>query len=324
LSFDYLVVATGVTSSYFNHPEWARYAPGLKTIEDATRIRARILLSFERAERSELPAERSRSLTFVVVGGGPTGVELAGSIADIAHNALARDFRNINPHAAKIILIEAGPRVLPAFPEELSEYARRSLIDMGVEVLTGMAVTTCDADGVSISGGRRVESSCVLWAAGVRASPAASWLGVTGDRAGRLPVDEHLRLRGFRRVFAIGDIAAAESGGKPVPGLAPAAKQMGSYVGHLIAQDVLGRSQEVPAFHYRHQGDLATIGRKSAVVSLGRVRLRGFFGWLFWGVAHIYFLIGIRNRAVVALNWMWEYLTFQRGARLISGNPDSV
>jgi NADH:ubiquinone reductase (H+-translocating) len=314
LHFDYLVLATGVTSSYFNHPEWARYAPGLKTIEDATRIRARILLSFERAERSD----RKADLTFVVVGGGPTGVELAGSIADIAHHALAGDFRNINPEDAKIILIEAGQRILLTFPEDLSAYARRSLVDMGVEVITGVAVTDCDANGVSISDGRRIESSCVLWAAGVKASPAASWLGIEADRAGRIKVDEHLRVPGFRSIFAVGDIAAANSGGKPVPGLAPAAKQMGRYAGLSIAGDVLLPSTKVRPFIYHHQGDLATIGRKSAVVSLHRLRLKGFLGWLFWGVAHIYFLIGARNRAVVAVNWIWEYLTFQRGARLIS------
>jgi NADH dehydrogenase len=318
IPFDYLVLATGVTSSYFNHPEWAKYAPGLKTIEDATRIRGRILLSFERAERTETPHERTRSLTFVVVGGGPTGVELAGSIADIAHNALAKDFRNIDPQSAKIILIEAGKRILPTFPDELSEYARNSLVEMGVEVVTGAAVTDCNANGVSISDGRLIESSCVLWAAGVKASPAASWLGIQGDRAGRIPVDEHLRVSGFRTIFAIGDIASARSDGKPVPGLAPAAKQMGRYVGTLIADDILGSSHDVGPFRYRHQGDLATIGRKSAVVRLKGLRMKGFVGWVFWGVAHIYFLIGIRNRAIVAINWLWEYLTFQRGARLIS------
>jgi NADH dehydrogenase len=318
IPFDYLVLATGVTSSYFNHPEWAKYAPGLKTIEDATRIRGRILLSFERAERTETPHERTRSLTFVVVGGGPTGVELAGSIADIAHNALAKDFRNIDPQSAKIILIEAGKRILPTFPDELSEYARNSLVEMGVEVVTGAAVTDCNANGVSISDGRLIESSCVLWAAGVKASPAASWLGIQGDRAGRIPVDEHLRVSGFRTIFAIGDIASVRSDGKPVPGLAPAAKQMGRYVGTLIADDILGSSHDVGPFRYRHQGDLATIGRKSAVVRLKGLRMKGFVGWVFWGVAHIYFLIGIRNRAIVAINWLWEYLTFQRGARLIS------
>jgi len=318
LHFDHLVLATGVTSSYFNHPEWARYAPGLKTIEDATRIRARILLSFERGERSDVKGDLTRSMTFVVVGGGPTGVELAGSIADIAHNSLAGDFRNINPERARIILIEAGPRILSTFPEELSAYARRSLVDMGVEVITGVAVTDCDADGVTISDERRIESYCVLWAAGVKASPAASWLGIEADRAGRIKVDEHLRVPGFRSIFAVGDIAAANSGGKPVPGLAPAAKQMGRYVGLSIAGEILHDSTKQSPFIYHHQGDLATIGRKSAVVSLHRVRLKGFLGWLFWGVAHIYFLIGVRNRAVVAVNWTWEYLTFQRGARLIT------
>jgi NADH dehydrogenase len=318
IAFDYLVVATGVTSSYFNHPEWAQHAPGLKTIEDATRIRARILLSFERAERTGLEGDTAETVTLVVVGGGPTGVELAGSIADIAQNVLARDFRKINPRAAKVILIEAGARLLPALPEELSEYAHKALERMGIEVITRTAVTDCDDDGVSLSDGRRIKSGCVVWAAGVKASPAAEWLGVKGDRAGRVPVDGHLRLPGFQMIFAAGDIASAQSGGKPVPGLAPAAKQMGRYIGNYISQDALGRASELGPFTYRHQGDLATIGRKSAVVSFGRIKFKGLLGWLFWSGAHIYFLIGARNRVVVAINWIWEYLTFQRGARLIS------
>jgi NADH dehydrogenase len=317
LHYDYLVLATGATHSYFNHPEWAATALGLKSIEDATEIRARILLGFERAERAEDPDERSRHMAFVIIGGGPTGVELAGSIAEIAHHALASDFRNILPELARVVLIEAGPRVLPTFPEDLSTYARNTLTSMGVEVITGSAVVACDSDGVSMSDGLRILSDCVLWAAGVRASPAASWLGVTGDRAGRLPVDEFLRVPSAQGVFAIGDTAHVTSQGSPVPGIAPAAKQMGRYVGEYIIAEINGRRGLQP-FKYQHQGDLATIGRSSAVVSLKNIELKGFLGWLFWSVAHIYFLLGVRNRAVVTINWLWEYLTFQRGARLIS------
>jgi len=318
VTFEYLVIATGATSSYFGHPEWSQYAPGLKTIEDATRIRARILSCFEGAERMEEDGPRRKAMTFVVVGGGPTGVELAGSIADIAHNVLARDFRHIDPRTAEIVLVEAGKRVLPAFAPELSDYARDALQRVGVEVLTGTSVSDCTADGVTLSDMRQIESCCVVWAAGVRATPAASWIGAQVDRAGRLVVDEFLRVPPHKNIFAIGDVAAVKSRGEPVPGLAPAAKQMGKFVGRYIASGVAKRPRKPKEFVYRHQGDLATIGRKSAVVSLGRLQLKGLIGWVFWSVVHIYFLIGLRNRLSVAINWLWEYLTFQRGARLIS------
>jgi NADH:ubiquinone reductase (H+-translocating) len=253
----------------------------------------------------------------VVIGGGPTGVELAGSIADIAHHALARDFRRIKPELARIVLVEAGSRLLPNFPKELSEYAVASLASMGVEVITGRSVVQCDDEGVSLSDGARLESDCIVWAAGVRASPAATWLGLAGDRAGRIEVDDFLRVPGAEGVFAIGDTAHAVVEGTQVPGLAPAAKQMGRYVGEYVRAQIEGR-QELRPFKYRHQGDLATIGRRSAVVSLGKIQLTGLLGWLFWSIVHIYFLVGIRNRTMVAINWVWEYLTFQRGARLIS------
>lgn len=315
--FDYLVIATGMTTSYFDHPEWAACAPGLKTIEEATRIRGKILTCFERAERTDDEALRRKLMTFTIVGGGPTGVELAGSIADIARNVLAGDFRHIDPQTARVVLIEAGPRLLPTFTGDLSDYTRNALGHMGVEVVTGAAVTNCSDDGVTLSNGRSILSCSVLWAAGVRATPAARWIGAAADRAGRIIVDEHLRVQPHPNVFAVGDLAAANSAGKPVPGLAPAAKQMGRYVGELIAREVAGRG-DIRPFAYRHQGDLATIGRKSAVVSLGRLKLKGLTGWAFWGLVHIYFLIGLRNRLAVALNWAWEYLTLQRGARLIS------
>jgi NADH:ubiquinone reductase (H+-translocating) len=317
LQYDYLILATGATHSYFAHPEWAGVAPGLKTIEDATQIRARILLAFEKAERTEDRLQQSRSMTLVVIGGGATGVELAGSIADIAHHALARDFRRIKPELARIVLVEAGSRLLPNFPKELSDYAVASLASMGVEVITGRSVVQCDDEGVSLSDGARLESDCIVWAAGVRASPAATWLGLAGDRAGRIEVDDFLRVPGAEGVFAIGDTAHAVVEGTQVPGLAPAAKQMGRYVGEYVRAQIEGR-QELRPFKYRHQGDLATIGRRSAVVSLGKIQLTGLLGWLFWSIVHIYFLVGIRNRTMVAINWVWEYLTFQRGARLIS------
>jgi NADH dehydrogenase len=313
--FDYLVLATGATHSYFGHPEWAALAPGLKTVEDATRIRSRLLSSFERAEVARSDAERQRELTFVVIGGGPTGVELAGSIIDIACNVLAKDFRRIDPTSARVVLIEAGPRVLAAFPNELSDYAAAALRRMGVELKTGESVVGCEPGLVTTSRGERISASNIVWAAGVRASNAAEWLGAPADRAGRILVDEMLRVKGHDNIFAIGDTAHAEVDGRAVPGLAPAAKQMGRFVAGVIARRTEGGASR---FRYRHQGDLATIGRRSAVVAIGRFRLTGFVGWLFWSIVHVYFLIGARNRLTVALNWCWEYLTFQRGARLIS------
>jgi NADH dehydrogenase len=315
--FDFLVIATGATYSYFGHNEWADAAPGLKRIEDAVRIRKRILLAFERAEVERDVRERSRLLTFVIVGGGPTGVELAGAIADMARYALSRDFREIDPRDARIVLLEAGPRLLSAFPDPLSQYAERALTRMGVEVRTSTPVTAIDGVEVRVLG-ETIRSECMLWAAGVTASPAASWLGVPPDRAGRIPVRPDLSIPDESDIFVIGDTASSPNAdGSMVPGVAPAAKQMGRYVGRLIAEKFTGRSEHRP-FQYRHAGDLAAIGRKAAIVSIGRVRLTGFPGWLFWAVAHIFYLIGARNRLVVALNWLWDYVSFQRGARLIN------
>ena len=317
LGYHVLVVATGAMHSYFGHDEWASVAPGLKRIEDATKIRADILLAFERAELTEDERERRRLMTFVVVGGGPTGVEMAGAIAEIAKQTLRRDFRRIDPTLARVVLLEAGPRLLPALPERLSRYAEHSLTRMGVEVRTGALVTGCDAEGVTI-GNERIESANLIWAAGVTASPAAEWLKVPRDRNGRILVKPDLSVDGLSNVYAIGDTAAAkDASGKPVPGVAPAAKQMGQYVGKRIAAQLAG--EPAPAmFVYRNRGELATIGRKSAVVKLGRLELTGLLGWLFWSVVHVYFLIGARNRLIVAFQWLWSYLTFQRGARLIS------
>jgi NADH dehydrogenase len=317
--YDHLVVATGATHSYFGHDEWAEFAPGLKRIEDATRIRRSILLAFERAELTEDVTERARQLTFVIIGAGATGVEMAGAIAEIARHTIAMDFRRIDPRTAQIILIEAGPRVLPALSNDLSDYALRALTKMGVDVRTDTRVTGCDGRGVDLANGR-INAGTIIWAAGVVASPAARWLNAEHDRAGRVLIRDDLTVPGHPEIFVIGDAATVkDESGKPVPGVAPAAKQMGAYVGKLIAARIAGQS--LPPFRYRHAGDLATIGRRAAVVSIGKVHLTGFLGWLFWGVVHIYFLIGLRRRFVVAINWLWDYLTFQRGARLITEVP---
>ena len=315
--YDMLVIATGATHSYFGHDDWAAYAPGLKRIEDATRIRRSILIAFEQAELMTDPAEQRRLLTFAIVGGGATGVEMAGAIAEIARQTLAMDFRRIDPRNARIVLIEAGPRVLPAFPPDQSDYVRKTLMQAGVTVMTDTMVTKCDGRGVDLNSGR-LDAGTVIWAAGVTASPAASWLGVEADRAGRVKVSPNLSVPGHSDIFVIGDVASVTDGkGKPVPGIAPAAKQMGQYVGKLIAARASGR-ERTKSFRYMHLGDLATIGRRAAVVTFGPLKLRGFVGWLFWSVAHVYFLIGLRNRFIVAFIWAFDYLTFQRGARLIT------
>ena len=316
--YDYLVIATGAMHSYFGHDDWSDYAPGLKRIEDATRIRRSILIAFEQAEVIQDQDEQRRLLTFVIVGGGATGVEMAGAIADVARETLAADFRRIDPRSARIVLIEAGPRLLPAFPQSLSDYAHDTLTRAGVEVRTDTLVTKCDARGVDLKDGR-IDASTVIWAAGVMASPAARWLNVEADRAGRVKVRPDLSVPDHPEIFVVGDAAAVfDAKGHPVPGIAPAAKQMGKYVGKLISARIAGRGMPKP-FHYVHLGDLATIGRRAAVVKFGRLELRGFVGWVFWSLAHIYFLIGLRNRFVVAFNWFWDYITFQRGARLITG-----
>ena len=317
--YDFLVIATGATHSYFGHDAWATFAPGLKRIEDATRIRRSILAAFEEAELAGDDEARRRLLTFVIVGGGPTGVEMAGAIAEVARQTLARDFRRIDPRAARIVLLEAGPRLLPSFSERHSAYAHRTLIAMGVEVKINTPVVRCDTRGVDLENGR-IDAGAIVWAAGVVASPAAQWLAAERDRAGRVIVRPDLSLAGHGNIFVIGDTASAvDESGRTAPGLAPAAKQMGDYVGQLIAARIAGRA--LPPFRYRNQGVLATVGRRAAVVELGPIQLKGFIGWLFWSVVHIYFLIGLRNRFVVALTWLWGYITFQRGARLITEVP---
>ncbi|HEY3517722.1 MAG TPA: NAD(P)/FAD-dependent oxidoreductase [Gammaproteobacteria bacterium] len=317
LSFDYLVVATGSTHSYFGHEDWRPFAPGLKSIDDATRIRGHILRAFEAAEMETDPARRERLLRFVIVGAGPTGVELAGTIAELARYTLAADFRRIDPRSAKIVLIEAGPRVLAAFKEPQSAYALRSLVKLGVEVRLNATVTACDEHGVWL-GAERLDSATVIWAAGVAASPAGRWLGAPTDRAGRVLVQPDLSTGG--NVFVIGDAASVTlPDGRRVPGVAPAAKQQGRYVAKVIAARIEGRAVPRP-FAYRDPGNLATIGRKSAVIELPFITLRGFVAWWVWGFAHIYFLVGVPSPVLVSFRWLWEYLTYGRGARLITGH----
>lgn len=316
LDYDQLVLATGARHSYFGHDAWEATAPGLKKIADATHIRERILIAFERAEVCCDAAEQRRLLTFVVIGAGPTGVEMAGAIAELARMALKADFRHIDPRATRVVLVEAGPRVLPSFPERLSAAACRQLERLGVEVRTKAAVTACDEEGVELAG-ERLAARTVIWAAGVIASPAARWLGAAADRAGRVLVEPDLSVPGHPEIFVIGDTAACLEDGRPVPGIAPAAKQMGTYVARLLDARLRGRPAPA-AFRYRHQGSLATIGRRAAVADLGRIRLAGPIAWALWALAHVWFLIGWRNRVVVGLNWLWNYVTFERGARLIT------
>ena len=318
IPYDQLVIATGARESYFGHDEWAAATLGLKKIDDATTMRRRILVAFERAEDSDDEAERRQLLTFVIVGGGPTGVELAGALAELAKAALARDFRRIDPTTARIVLVEAGPRLLPSFPPKLSAVAARALTRLGVELRLDAKVTHCDCEG-AVLGDERIESRTLIWAAGVAASPAAAWLGIAPARGGRVPVMSDLSLPGNPEIFVIGDTAQVEGrGGQPLPGVAPVAKQEGAYVARVIAARIAGKRAPAP-FRYRNLGNLATIGRKEAVVDFGRLQLTGRFAWLVWGLAHIYFLIGFRNRMAVAVDWLWSYLTYQRGARLITG-----
>ena len=318
LPFDILVLATGASHSYFGRDDWSRFAPGLKRINDATAMRAKLLSAFENAEDESNGAERDAWLTFVIVGGGPTGVELAGAIAELARFGLQEEFRRINPASARIFLVQSGPRILPAFQDNLSERAQRSLERLGVTVRTNSRVQEIDDEGVTING-ERLRAKTVLWAAGVVASPAAHWLGIEPDHAGRTPVDAHLRLPNHGNIFVIGD-AAASSGrdGRSVPGLAPAAQQGGRYVARVI-RAILEARKEPPPFDYRHRGSLATIGRKAAVADFGRIRLWGAPAWWLWGLVHVSFLATMRNRVSVIIAWIWAYLTFRGGTRLITG-----
>jgi len=311
--YDYLVVATGATHSYFGHDEWAERAPGLKSLEDALTMRQRVLAAFEKAERD--PDSVERLLTFVVIGGGPTGVELAGALVEIAVHSLGDEFDVIDPARARVILVEGAPHVLPAYPEDLSESAGRQLETLGVEVVTGTMVSEIDDDGVTLSNGRRIAAGTVLWAAGVQASPLGAQLGVETDRSGRVLVEPDLSVPGHAEVFVIGDLALVPS----VPGVAPAAMQMGRHAGRMVAADLTGRKRT--GFRYRNKGSLATIGRARAVADFGRVRFGGFLAWVSWLGIHIFYLIGFRNRLFVLVSWAWSYITFRRGARIITGVP---
>ncbi len=318
VAYDYLVVATGATHSYFAHPEWERDAPGLKTIEDALEIRRRVLLAFEEAERETDPERQRAWLTFVIVGAGPTGAELAGALSEIARQTMLRDFRRINPSSARVILLEGQERVLPTYPADLSAKAEAQLRRLGVEVMTGAVVTSLDDREVCI-GDTAIPTRTVLWAAGVQASPLARSLGVELDRAGRVLVNRDLTIPGHPEVFVIGDLAAVrQDDGSLVPGVAPAAIQEGVHVARNIERAIEG--QPLRAFHYHDKGALATIGRAAAVGDLGRrLHLSGFIAWFAWLSIHIFFLIGFRNRLLVILQWAWAYITYQRGARLITG-----
>ncbi len=317
VGYDTLVLATGARHAYFGHDEWEPYAPGLKTLEDATSIRRRILLSLERAERETDPLRRAALLTFVIVGGGPTGVELAGAIAELTHQNLRPDFRHIDTAEARVLLIEAGPRILPSFTADLSAYAHAALVRLGVEIQLGSPVSDCSAQAV-VFGSQSVSADVILWAAGVRASPAAAWLNLTADNAGRVKVEPDLTVPGHPEIFVVGDTATINAWqGKPVPGIAPAAKQQGAHAAKIISQRLKGDSR-TRAFRYRHSGNLATIGKRSAVIDFGWIKIRGWLAWWIWGLAHIYFLIGQRSRLAVALSWLWIYVTGSRGACLIT------
>jgi len=317
IHYDMLLLSAGSGHGYFGHDEWATHAPGLKTLDDALAIRRQVLMAFERAETEADPARRAAWLTFVIVGGGPTGVELAGTLAEISRHTLRREFRRIDPGQARVILAEAGQRVLSTFPESLSEAARRQLVRLGVDVRTGAAISSIDGEGVRF-GEHHLATRTVLWAAGVSASPLARALGVPLDRAGRVLVQPDLSIPGCGEIFVAGDLASIMQDGRLVPGVAPAAKQMGTHVARAVRARLAG--QAAPNFHYADYGNLATIGRMAAVVDLRGLRISGLLAWWFWLAAHVFFLIGFRNRLVVLINWAWSYWTYQRNARIIVGD----
>ncbi len=320
LPYDILVLATGARHSYFGNDHWAAFAPGIKTIDDATRVRRSILYAMERAEtrRQENAAETEEYLTFAVIGGGPTGVEMAGAIAELTRHAVAMDFRYITRDCVRIVLIEAGSRLLPAFPDDLSAAAKSALEKLGVEVRLNGLVTNIDQTGVTV-GAQHIDAATVIWAAGVQASAAGAWLGAATDRAGRIELEPDLAVPGHPEIFAIGDtVSVKDAKGRAIPGVAPAAKQEGEYVAQVIAAALRGRRLK-RRFRYRDFGALATIGRNRAVIDLGGLHIKGLAAWLIWSTAHLYFLVGFRNRLLVGLTWLWNYLTFERGARLITG-----
>jgi NADH dehydrogenase len=316
ISYDTLVVATGATHAYFGRDEWERFAPGLKTLEDATTIRRRLLLAFERAEVEADPSVREALLTIAVIGAGPTGVELAGTIAELAHATLPQEFRQIDTREARVVLVEAGPRILPAFKQSLSDYALKTLRRLNVDVRLGSPVTDCSAEGIMLKD-TFIPTKTIVWAAGVKASPAARWLNIPGDRAGRGLVERDLTIPGDTSVYVIGDTALIESGGGVVPGIAPAAKQQGAFVARQVRKRLRGKPHG-EAFVYRHQGSLATIGKHAAVIDFGKFSIKGNVAWWIWGLAHIYFLIGTRWRIAVAWSWLWSHFGGRHSARLIT------
>jgi NADH dehydrogenase len=321
IAYDYLVLAPGAAHAYFGHPEWAEHAPGLKTLDDALEMRRRVLRAFEAAEREADADRQRRLLTFVIVGAGPTGVELAGALAEIARQSLRKDFRRIHPESARIVLLEGGPSVLPPFAEPLRDAARRSLERLGVEVRTGSVVTSVDEDGVTI-GAERISAGTVLWAAGVAASPIARSLGVPLDRAGRVTPEPTLALAAHPEIFIVGDLCLFVQDGKPLPGVAQVAMQQGTHAGKNVLRAIAG--QPLEPFHYRDYGVMATIGRNSAVGDVFGLKISGFVAWIFWIFLHIFWLIGFRNRFVVMTEWAWAYFSLQRRVRLITGASAGV
>ncbi len=320
ISYDWLILATGARHSYLGNDQWEHWAPGLKTLDDATEVRGNVLIALERAEIETDKARRDALLTFIVIGGGPTGVEMAGAIAELAHRSVSGDFRSITPHCSRIILVDSGHRLLKSFPESLSTKALRSLAQLGIEVRLGIRINEVHERGVMI-GSELVCANTVVWAAGVMASPAAKWLGRNGDRSGRMPVDDDLRVAGLSNVMVIGDTSSCfDERGSPLPGVAPVAKQQGGYAAMAILRRIKGQS--VPPFRYRNYGNMATIGRQRAIVDFGRVQVSGLIAWLLWSVIHVYFLVGFRSRLTVGMTWLWSYITFERNARLITGLID--
>ncbi|WP_035693253.1 NAD(P)/FAD-dependent oxidoreductase [Azospirillum halopraeferens] len=320
--YDRLVLATGSVYSYFGHDDWPHVAPALKTVENARHIRTRLLSALEEAEMCDDADRRAALMTVVIVGGGPTGVEMAGAVAELTRFTLARDFRRIDPRAARVLLVEAGPRILSAFPEHLAAYARRKLEALGVTVMTGQAVERIDATGVTV-GGRAIPAATVVWGAGVAASPAGRWLGVDTDRAGRIRVAPDLSVPGVPGVYALGDTAAAaDDAGKPLPGLAQVAKQQGEHLGRALALNLTAGTAPAP-FRFRNRGNTAIIGRNAAIFDFGHRTLKGWFAWVLWAIVHVYLLVGGEKRLSVTLRWLWRYATYERGARLITESPPS-
>ena len=315
--YDRLVLSTGSSYSYFGHDDWAKIAPGLKTIEDARQLRGRLLMCFEQAEMSKNPAQQQALMTAVVVGGGPTGVEMAGSIAELARHTLARDFRRVDPRAARVLLVEAGPRLLASFPEDLASYAHRELEKLGVTVMTGKAVENITPEGATIAG-EFIPAGTIVWGAGVKASPAGRWLGVETNRSGHIPVADDLSVPGLDGIYAIGDTASLSGeDGQPLPGLAQVAKQQGEHLGRALEANLL-RGAPMPPFRYHSRGNTAIIGRNAAVFDFGKRKLKGWLAWVLWAIVHVYLLVGFQKRMLVTMQWLWRYATYQRGARLIT------